>query len=154
MASGAPDYYSRVDVAIQALSEMVVRPKFGGALMEAGSMEVVANIANPLVAVAGKGMIYGGVLWLDNTSTQANSEAQLWLDGTNLNNLSFLRLRDYGLDNPRSTVVTIKKYDPTNFIYSAGFSYGLTFDAVLSLMYREQHGVTPTVHWRLVYTLL
>ena len=30
MASGLPDYYRGVDVAYQALSEMIVRPKYGG----------------------------------------------------------------------------------------------------------------------------
>lgn len=154
MASGLPDYCRGIDVAYQALSEMTVRPKYGGALLDSGSEEAWSDRTLPLDLISGKGMLYGGVVWLEYTSSQSNSIVWLQLDGVQINDLSFWRLQHYGINKPRSAVVTINKFDSTNYIYSVGFSYGLTFDSFLRLLYEEKHGTTPTIHWRLVYALL
>lgn len=154
MASGKNDYYRGVDVSYQALAQMIVRPKYGGALLAWGSETLTANIQNTLCGINGKGMIYGGVVWLDYTLTQAQSEVWLGIDGYTLTNLSFLRLKDYSIQQPRSWPVTLLKYDGTEFIYSVGISYGITFETQLVLAYYEKNGFTPTVHYRLVYALI
>lgn len=154
MATGRPDYYSAVDITLQALSQLIVRPKFGGAIIESGSKEIVASVANNLAAVSGKGMVYGGAVWLDYTSTQANSVVSLIVDMQEINDLSFLRMNEYGINRARTAVVTLNKYDAVNFVYSAGISYGVTFESGITLTYTEEHGTTPTVHYILVYTLI
>lgn len=154
MASGLPDHYRGVDVAYQALSEMTVRPKYGQVFLKSGSEEANPNSDQILTLITGKGMIYGGVVWLDYTSTQANSYIKLLLDAEQMNDLSFLRLNEYRITNPRSSVVTINKYDSVNYVYSVGISYGLTFDSYLMLVYSNDYANTPTIHYRIVYTLL
>jgi len=154
MASGLPDYFRGVDVAYQNLSEMITRPKYGGALMESGSETLVPDGWATLDLIIGKGMLYGATIWLDHTSSQANSYLDVLLDGTSLNNISFLRLNDYGIAKPRSSIITINKYDPVDHIYSVGLSYGLTFESYLMLIYYEEHNTNPTVHYRLVYALI
>jgi len=154
MAAGLPDYLRGMDVTLQALAELIVRPKYGTALLEAGTLGVTANIDNPLVEIPGKGMIYGGAVWLDDTNSQANGEVRLWVDDVNLSPLSFLRLIDYGMAKPRTWPVTINVYNNVDFIYSAGISYGITFEDKLKISYDENNGRTPTVHYRLVYTLI
>lgn len=142
MVSGMVDY------------QRTVRPKYGGGLLAWGSKTLTANIQNTLCGINGKGMIYGGVVWLDYTITQANSEVWLGIDGYTLTNLSFIRLSQYGIQQPRAWPVSLLKYDAVNFIYSVGISYGITFEKQVVLAYFEKHGAMPTVHYRLVYTLI
>lgn len=142
MSSGHPDYMN------------VVRPRFGGAIMKWDIVLATASDFTLLRRVEGKGMIYGGAVWLDYTLTQANSEVWLKTDGFVLNDLSFVRLYNYQIINPRSAPVSLNMYDGTNYIYSVGLSYGITFQRSLELGYYERHGKTPTIHYRLVYALL
>lgn len=154
MASGMLDFYRGVDVKYQALAQMIVRPKYGAGVIASGSKQVIGSQANTLVGVDGKGMTYGGIVWLDDTLTQANSQVRLLSDDETLNDISFLRLNDYGITKPRSAVITINRYDAVNFIYSVGVSYGLTFEKSFELSYTEVYGRTPTVHYRLFYALI
>ncbi len=154
MASGLPDYYRGVDVAYQALAQMIVRPKYGGAISSIGELTVTASSANTVVAVAGKGMIYGGFVYLDYTSTQKNSKVWLEVDGQQLNDERFLDLQLYSLLDPRVCVLSLLKYDDVDFVYAAGFSYGVTFESTLKLIYSELHGTTPNLFFNLTYALI
>lgn len=154
MVSGLPDYYRGVDITLQALSELIVRPKYGGALLAWGSKTVTKDVQNTLVGIAGKGMIYGGAVWMDYNLTQADSQVWLGIDGYTTTNLSWARLKEFGMTQPRTWPVSLLKYDSVNFIYCAGISYGITFETQVVLAYYEQNGFTPTVHYRLVYTLI
>ena len=154
MASGLPDFYRSVDLAKQSKAELIVRPKFGGGILSAGQLTVTDGVLNNLVQINGKGMVYGGSIWLDFTSTQANSEVWLGIDGVNIAGLSMIRLKDYNIVDPGKAVITLNTYDSVNKIYSVGISYGLTFETRLDLKYYERHDVKPTVHYRIIYTLL
>ena len=154
MASGLPDYYRGVDIAYQALSQMIVRPKYGGALQTKGQLVVDASVPTRLANIVGKGVLYGGVVWLDPATTQANSFIQMKLDGWIFASLSFLRMLNYGVANPRSSVFTLNVFDGTNNLYSVGLSYGITFETYLDLYFNETYGDTPTVFYDLVYALI
>lgn len=154
MAKGLPDYNRGVDIKYQELNQVTTRPKYGGGIMKPGIVEVTASDYTLLRLVNGKGMLYGGALWLDYKFTQANSQVWLKTDNYVLNDLSFIRLSEYGIDNPRSAPVTLNVFDSENHIYSVGFSYGITFETSLELGYFEKYGKTPTVHYRLMYALI
>lgn len=154
MVSGFADYFRGMDVAFKALGAMIVRPKYGGALLATGSKYCTKDTQNTLVGINGKGMIYGGAVWLDYTLPQSNSQVWLGIDGYTITDLSFERLVEYGIDQPRSWPVSVHKKDSVNYVYSVGISYGITFETQLVLAYLEEHGTTPTVHYRLVYALI
>ena len=154
MATGKQDYYRGVDVAYQELAQVIVRPKYGGALLESDSRQIGEGAPIILFEVAGKGMTYGGVVWLDHTLTQANSIVAVDIDDQVINDLSFVRLRDYGITNPLIWPVTLLDFDTVYKIYAVGFSYGLTFEKNLKVWYEDKYNTAPTVHWRFVYTLL
>jgi len=154
MAHGLPDYYRGVDIAYQALSEMIVRPKYGGAIGSSGSGLVAANSLTTLLSISGKGMIYGGYVWLQHTSTQKNSYVQLEIDGQVVAGDSFLTLNGIGADKPRACPIPILKYDDTGFTYCVGFAYGVTFESTLKVQYDENHGDTFSVDYNLVYALI
>lgn len=142
MASGMADYSS------------VIRPKYGGAILSASSVWVWDGVLTNLVQINGKGMVYGGAVWLEPGFEESNSQVWLGIDGRLVEGLSFERLKKYGVANPRSAVMTINVFDSIKYIYSVGISYGLTFETRLDLWYNEEHGNRCTVHYRLIYTLI
>lgn len=154
MASGLPDYYRGVDVAYQALTQVIVRPRFGGGRNLSGQKEVTGKAQTLLCDVSGKGMIYGGTVWLDAALTQANSIVVLVTDMQSLSYMSFLRLNEYGVTDPGKAVVTINKYDGDNYIYSVGLSYGITFEGGFTVLYNEEYDRRPTVHYDITYALI
>lgn len=142
MTAGMPDYQS------------IVRPKFGGAKCKSGTKYVDANIITDIVDVEGRGIVYGGVLWLDYLTTQANSIVVLTVDKSVLSDLSFVRLSEFCIDAPGKYSLIINLFDHVNYVYSVSVGFGITFEDGIGLSYDEKHGDQPTVHYRLVYALL
>lgn len=142
MVSGLPDYVS------------VVRPRYGGALGVTDSLAVTASILNTLVTIPGKGMVYGGFINLDYTSSQQMSELVLTIDEKTVIAMSFAKLNAWNLDVPRCFPIVLLKFDNTEYIYAAGIAYGLTFETEIKLQYRENHDTTPTIGYTFMYALL
>jgi len=80
MAHGLPDWYRGVDIAYQALSELITRPTYGGAIGSSGSKTVYANNTVTLINISGQGMIYGIYVRVSHTATQRDSGVRLELD--------------------------------------------------------------------------
>lgn len=139
MAIGLPDY-------LRALTY-----QFGGAEGVGEQKACVPNEITELCKVEGKGIIYGGAVWLDHTSTQGNSVIRLDVDMSLLNDVSLVRMSTYKLERARTLAMSINRYDSTNFIYSVGLSYGITYGKRVILAFQEKHGSNPTVHYRLYY---
>jgi len=154
MSHGLPDYYRGVDIAYQALSELINRPKYGGAQRTAGSVAVTANDTTQLISVSAKGMIYGGYLFLDHTATQKNSIFILKVDGNIIGYLSADGGNAYNINIEHNSPVYLRKYDDTNFIYCMALSHGITFETSFTVEYEEKHGGTPTLSYRVVYAVV
>lgn len=142
MASGLPDY------------QRPIRPKFGGGIASAGELLMSAGEINELVSISGKGMIYGGCVYFDYTSTQKASIVKLEVDGEIILGSSFQTLVKYGVTKPRNFPGCLLVYNDVEFVYAVGFSYGLTFETSLKLYYHEIEGTTPTVSYRIIYALI
>jgi len=154
MAHGLPDWYRGVDIAYQALSELITRPTYGGAIGSSGSKTVYANNTVTLINISGQGMIYGIYVRVSHTATQRDSGVRLELDSNLLFDESFADLNTYGISYPRGYPLTLSKYDDTNFDYCVLIPYGLTFESLINLRYREEHGRTPDVYYSVVYALI
>jgi len=154
MAHGLPDYYRGVDIAYQALAQLIVRPKYGGAQNAQANVTVTPNAETTLVSVSGKGVLYGGCVFLDHTSTQLASTVRLYVDGAQLSFLSFYTLNKHNIHEPRSTSVYLLKYDNTEFIYTVGISPDITFESSFAVKYQENEGATPVVYCDLNYALI
>jgi len=154
MSSGLPDFYRGIDVAFQSLGQIINRPKYGGAVQSAGSVVVTASVQTQIISVLGKGMVYGGILFLDYTSTQRDSFPVLLVDGVNINPVTFTNLNKYGVNIPRAYSIAMAVYNDVDFIYSVQFSYGITFESSVSIEYQEEHGTTPVVASQLTYALI
>lgn len=142
MTSGLADYYRGI------------RPRYGGALNKSGAVVVTAGDWTQLLSIGGKGMIYGGYVFLDHDAPQRLSLVKIELDGDLTASKSFKVLNTYNLMEPRSCPMGLLKYDDTNFIYAVGFAYGLTFESGVKVHYYEGHGTTPNVNYNLIYALI
>lgn len=154
MAHGLPDYYRGVDIAYQALAQLITRPMYGGAQRVAGNTVVTASAETILASVSGKGMIYDGIWRLDHTSTQNLSIPRLYVDGSLIGNLMFFHLNKYAIWYEGDYSIHTLMYDNTNFIYSASISHGITFETSFKIAYLEEHGSTPTVWHDVTYALV
>ena len=139
MASGLPDF------------GLGVRPQFGAAESASGTTTVTASDWTTLATILGKGMLYGGFLGFNYTSTQRASLVRLVIDGNLLLNKSFQVMNALSLTEPRTHPLSLLKFDDTEFIYCVGFSYGLTFEQSLVLQYFEEYGTTPAVTFNIVH---
>jgi len=154
MAHGLPDYYRGVDIAYQALAELIVRPKYGSATPAIASKNVTANDETSIVSVSGKGMLYGGLLYLTPVASQKNDKPYLYCDGSKLSNLSFLTMSDLYISVAYSQAFYNLKYDDANKIYSAAICPYLTFESSFEVAYEETHGNTPMVYVRALYAII
>lgn len=154
MAHGLPDFYRGVDIAYQALAQIIVRPKYGAAERVMGGTPAVANGEKVVCSVSGKGILYGGYVYIDHTSTQRDSSVYIAIDGVTMGGDFFKYLNQFSLDKPRSALCYKLLYDDTIFEYSVALSPDITFETSLSLKYYERHGQTPTIYYFLLYALI
>lgn len=153
MAHGLPDYYRGVDIAYQALAQLLVRPSYGAAQIDKGGKQVTADTDTELASISGKGVIYGGYVRLAHSSSQKSSSAFLVIDGTDMSAVAFVALNDYRINRPGANSIYLLQYDDVGFKYAAGLSQGITFESSVKLMYREEHTSTPVVYHSLEYAL-
>lgn len=154
MASGLPDFYRGVDIAYQALSQMIVRPKYGAAKLIKGVETATANEKISILSVLGKGMIYGGDLRVIGTERQILDVPVLSIEGVEISDTNFGNLCGWGLDMEHSGPFYIRLCDNVNFLYSVGISFGFTFETSFEVLYDEKDGGTPLVSCRLSYSLI
>lgn len=154
MSHGLPDFYRGVDIAYQALSEMIARPKYGVAHGIQGQVKVTKNAETTLVTVSGKGMLYGGFVWLDHDASQKACRVNIYTDGNRLTYRMFWELEKYNLIAEHAPVAYLLKCDETEFIYCVGLSYGYTFEESLVVKYSEEAGGTPMVLCELAFALV
>lgn len=154
MASGLPDYKRGIDLALQSLAELIIRPKNGAAQLLAADVEVTASDKTPIGSFGGKGMIYGGLLYFTSTSTQDGSIPILSIDGVEITDLNFWDLKQFGADVENAYPFYVRRYDDANFIYCVGISGGITFETGFELLYDEKKGKTPTVYCKVLFALI
>lgn len=142
MSSGTPDYLK------------TIRPRYGGAEISAKWTVVEANAFTELLRVVGKGMIYGGALFLDYTATQRDSYMALYIDTSGVVAETFATLNKYRITESGGHPLMLTTYDDKSFIYSIEMPYGITFESSLFIAYREAHGGTPNVKLAIVYALM
>lgn len=142
MASGNPDYLRQV------------RQMYGGAHSDKFGYAVTANALNELGTVKGKGIIYGGFITLEYTSTQLTGYPMIEIDGRYMEYASFFLTNKMGFKQEHSLPLYELLYDDVNFRYNVGVMPGITFEEKVTLLYREWEGTTPTVIGCLIYALM
>ena len=142
MVAGTPDYYQ------------TVRQTYGAAKSSLGVVVVTASADNELVSVDGKGVIYGGGIFLDYTSSQKYGKPRLNIDGANLSVMTFSSMWFDQLTERTSNALRLIQYDNVRFRYGVALDFGITFEQNVTLYYEETEAGTPTVVGRIIYALM
>ena len=142
MVSGTPDFYR------------TIRQTFGGAKAKTGGVNVDASATTELASVNGKGMIYGGVIYVAEAATQKASVPLLFIDGVQITQTSFEAMRARNVRYENTQPLYLLQFDEINFQYCVGFSRGVTFEKSFKISYQENHGDTPSVAFEVIYAIL
>ncbi|MBA7494513.1 hypothetical protein ES702_05089 [subsurface metagenome] len=176
MASGLPDYKRGVDIFSQTLADLVVavdsiprvdvdilaqsiaelttRPKYGAAQLLAGEATMTGMGEASIGSVSGKGMIYGGLLYLSYTSTQIGSIPVLRVEGVSITDLNISDLNQFGVYMEHAYPFYMRTYDNVNFLYCMGISGGITFETGFEILYTAAAGGLPAVYCKVIYALI
>lgn len=154
MGHGLPDWYRGVDIAYQALSEMIIRPKYGAAQISDVTKAVTASGLTEFYSISGMGITYIEWIYTDGTATQKNDYGVCICDGTALGTATFDESRKAGFTSPNFAFPCLGTFDEVNFWYSLYMGRGYTFESSLVGYYVEAHGRTPSVRKGLVYALV
>ncbi len=143
-----------IDIAAQNLSEIINRPKYGGAQRAASTADAWANDTRSYITVSGKGMLYGGSLFLEHTASQKTGKPILMVDGVSLAQWSFEDSLSLGMVKPWIKAMFLTKYDDVNFVYCVAFMYGITFETSLQILYEESEGETPNITAEFIFAVV
>lgn len=142
MTSGMPDYFRGM------------RPRYGGAMKSTGTKVEAPLGYTSLITLSGRGMLYGGLVYLNHTSTQKGSEVIVKVDGRNMISMRFVDMNLLGVCSVGIYPTVLLDYDDVRFIYCVGLAGGVTFETSIEIVYNELHGSEPTVFAEMMYALI
>jgi len=154
MASGLPDYNSAINLALQTLSEITNRPKYGAAQRVVGSVAATASTQISLAQVSGKGQIYGGFISSLGTATQVLDYVDIEIDGVVFAGWTLNAIFYWNLMTQSAYPFHILRYDDKDFTYSVGVQPFLTFETSFEIFYEETYGRTPTIAYQISYAVV
>lgn len=154
MGHGIPDFYRGVDIAYQALSQMIVRPKYGGVRWTDVEADVAPNATTWGVSITGRGMIYQIFYYGYSTGVIDTDRWAAFIDGNPFYGPLMSHLRDYEYSDGSLVGTFMNKVDDVNFKYAGGTNMGITFETSYILGYQENEGKGMHLHLRLAYALI
>lgn len=143
-----------LNLKAQDLSEIINRPKYGGALQSSATVNLTASGENVFVTVSGKGILYGGFIMSLDSNIQTLDEPRIYLDGQLLSRWSWDSLKTYGLIQPDASIISLLVYDTTSPVYTAVLRYGITFESSISLRYWCTTATSRYLTYSLLYALV
>jgi len=155
MASGHTDWQNLVNIALQALAEVIVRMKYGTPNRATYDDNVLAADTTSLVSIAGKGVIYGGYIHLHSGGADSNCVPILKLDGNLVSygiTLAFLQF--YNFSQFGMLPFSIQEYDDTNCVYIVQLAPYMTFESSAEIQLYNPYEAVKAVTAQLTYALV
>lgn len=149
-----PDWYRGVNIAYQALAQLIVRPKYGGAVWSAVEGNVTPNDTTYAISISGKGMIYQIFYYGYSTGIV---DADYWsalIDGNPYTGPPFSHLKDYNYADAAMVGSYITLWDTVNYKFGGGTAMGITFESSYILGFTETYGRSPYLYMRICYALI
>ena len=137
MASGFKDWDVPVNINAQALGQIINRPKYGESLI-ASFADSITNIGSvTLLTVSGRGMIYGGLLTVNDPSSAHTSSFRVSLDGQLVYVRTIAQNKTLGFPGPFSDIVHCTQFDDISKQFTFAFSYGFTFETEFIIAFQS-----------------
>jgi hypothetical protein len=134
MASGHTDWQNLVNIALQALAEVIVRMKYGTPNRVLWDDSIAAGGSATLFTVLGTGTIYSGFIHFHGASSLAQSIPMLYIDGNPVDyNMTIDAMRIYNDTSFGMLPFNLQHFDETSFVYSVLFAPYMTFETSFEL---------------------
>jgi len=154
MSHGLPDYYRGVDIAYQALSEIIIRPKYGAAEEAAGFTACAVGENTTLVSITGRGVTYGGYIWVNHDESCAGDIYMLKTEGETIFYVTPESLNMFNFVRPAASALFLCCYDAVNYMYAVAIAPGITFETGLAIVYHAAGASAPDVNYNICYALI
>lgn len=142
MASGMADF------------ERMIRPKYGKPQHMPFIGTVYKGQYNDLFTITGKGVIYGGFIYVYGESSQKDSIVHPYIDEDQYSNITFEEFLALNLCTVYSAPLYLTEFDDVNSKYTLCFSPGITFEKKIQLKYLEDTGDDAVCAIHLFYALI
>lgn len=143
-----------LNIKAQDLSEIINRPKYGAANKLEAIVTVVAGTSTLLGTITGKGILYGGHLWVQPSNAAPFDSLMLKIDGTTLLGSKFGHMHELSINKEHAAGVYELHYNHTLRHYCVGIMPGITFESEVEFYYSEGGGFTPTPRLNVIYALI
>jgi len=153
MPTGAPDYVKRIDVNIQTLGEVTIRPRYGDFKTTFGTIFPTAAQWNTLVDVSGKGILYGGRIIITGTGATEDDRVRITIDGETSDEATPEALMEYQITRPYLGCFYLLQFDSNQHQFGIGLCHDVSFESSLLLEVRPLTANT-TCHYEGYYGLL
>lgn len=153
MAKGAQDWIARTDVLTQTLAEMIVRLKNGTPGFADATSAILNQVNTKIFSLSGKGVLYGGYVYISNDAQEKLGRVQLVLDGVDMGTFTFENLFNRLAFHPGIASFYLNQYDLESGIFTVGFTPFLTFETGVEIWYKPDGGVV-SVHHRIHYAVI
>lgn len=154
MPSDTQDWVSGINVEVQDLAQLIVRPKYGGAQFSEVSGAVGANTKTYALAISGKGVIYGVYAWVKSTASQEDDYFGATVDGEDVPLPTFKESLNHNFIRHAGVEAQLSVFDEVNWRYGGTLNFGKTFESSFIIYYAEAHGRNPTVSLMAYYALI
>jgi len=153
MATGAQDWIVRTDALLQTLAELIVRQKNGTPGFGDGYSTIIDRVKTKIFSLSGKGVLYGGLVWIDNDIGEYLGEMTLVLDGVDMGTYTLESLAARAVFSPGLAAFYLNQYDLVSGNFTVGFSQWMTFETGIEIWYTPDTGLAVVQH-RIHYAVI
>lgn len=142
------------DISKQGLDFLTVRPAYGGARRKEGDLPIPTDRETEIAEIEGRGIIYGGSIWIHAGDDRKNTSIVIYADGAYLQSGTYGAMFERGLYPGTLNLLVVNEYDPVNFRYSVFFPIPFTFETGISIRLFHEYGVDQNANWDIHYALI
>lgn len=151
---GDTDGNLTLNIKAQDLAEVVNRPKYGAAADTYDAGSASNGLTKDAAIISGKGVIYGGYLYITTDTPEADFIIYPTIDGEGFNHVSIEDFWDHQIVTPYNWIMYLTQYDLINDYFSFAFSPGTTFETSFKVTFGTAqvgtHSYVCVVYYALV----
>ena len=141
MASGYPDFFG-----------LSVFPNYGSSTYKQGGVPVSGAVSQQIFAISGKGILIGGIVYIDDTDFDDDALFYVLVDSQYLPVITVADYLKYNLYESSKVPLAMLYYNPSIGRVCFSFSLSLTFQSVIGLYVIPNSAGVYSVNYLVYYT--
>jgi len=147
------DGVMKANLWLQELPFMTVRPAYGSAVRDAGSMDIPSGVETELFAVTDQGVLSSGMFWVSEAASRKNMAIRIKVDDVLVFDNQYLDLYHHRNFDTSGFLMGLSRYDDQNFEYVMMLQRNLTFETNIKVYCYHTYGVGVLLNWKCIYAL-